>query len=1083
MATARQSSFSGGELAPVLWSRVDHNKYSSGLKKNRNALITKSGAWMNRAGTEFCHEIKDPANSHRLIPFVYSVNQSYMILAGDSYFQFIKNGNPILEPTINITGVSSANPCVVTAANSYNVGDQVYITGIAGPMGLLLNNRYFLVHAASGTTITLYGCAGFAIDSSSTAAYTSGGTVARVYTVATPYANADLALLKFDQSGAQVLLTHTSYPTKTLTYVADTTWNIGNYTPWPNQFSAAMLISGTAGSGGSNSYFYKITTVNNSTGEESFVGMLNPSSTITQKTLTSISYTSGTNVMTALVTSHGLSTGNNIQFAQNQSIYAFHGKNYVVTVTDSNHFTFIGEVTPTTNGTYVYTGANPYITYESFALSQQIANYTMGLGIPGPVIFATGANHGLSNGDEVLVKYTGIPGLDNKTFKITVLSAAAFSLNGTIGLNYDNAFPVPSLLGIVSKTTLSISSASAPTVSSPNVITWSTDPLWGDPSVYAISFNIYGAIGGVYGFLGISDGVSFNDTGISPDLSKQPPGYEILFIGIGNYPGCCAYYQQRACFSESTNQPEYVWASAADMFNNFSVNQPVEDSDSVVFQLPSTKAQICNMIDVGNLILFTETDERVVMGNNLGGQYGSLTPTAINVTAQSWWGSTPLIRPIAIDGSAVFVSLSQNVIRDLRYNFEEDKYKGNDLTVFATHLFDQYTITDMCFQKMPNQILWVVRNDGALLSCTVSREQQILAWGTHDTSGTFKNVATIPQGTYDGVYVITNRQITINNNAAYNVSYVERFQNRIVETPNISSAAFMDSSGTYDGTNYTPANTVTLTTAGGWTKTNLMTLTAGGGTSFSAVNVGNQIQITDAAGNTVRLNVTVVSSSTVLQGYPDCDIPADLQGVATSNWAVAVATVTGLWWLNGHYVSALGDGYVEASPYNDDYEKVIVTNGQITLENPHAIINVGLAYKSDFKTLDLDVVGYSVFMGNTASDKWKNISELTVQFVQSRGGFFGVEDPDTNTSNPDADPLFKLWEVKELSNTAQMNSPVPLVTDTVKLTPEGSWDVHGNVFLRQVDPLPICVSSIAYAGNLPLRQEQSSVPMQVPGGQ
>lgn len=71
---------------------------------------------------------------------------------------------------INITGISKANPCVVTAANTFAAGDIVYISGIVGMTEL--NGRAFVVATPAAGNFQLKG-----IDSTNFGTWTSGGTV------------------------------------------------------------------------------------------------------------------------------------------------------------------------------------------------------------------------------------------------------------------------------------------------------------------------------------------------------------------------------------------------------------------------------------------------------------------------------------------------------------------------------------------------------------------------------------------------------------------------------------------------------------------------------------------------------------------------------------------------------------------------------------------------------------------------------------------------------------------------------------------------------------------------------------------
>jgi hypothetical protein len=69
---------------------------------------------------------------------------------------------------ITITGITKANPAVVTATNTLSNGDIVTITGVVGMTEV--NNRAFVATAVSGTTFTLKG-----VDSTNYTTYGSGG--------------------------------------------------------------------------------------------------------------------------------------------------------------------------------------------------------------------------------------------------------------------------------------------------------------------------------------------------------------------------------------------------------------------------------------------------------------------------------------------------------------------------------------------------------------------------------------------------------------------------------------------------------------------------------------------------------------------------------------------------------------------------------------------------------------------------------------------------------------------------------------------------------------------------------------------
>ena len=88
--------------------------------------------------------------------------------------------------------------CTWGSATPFSNGDWIYIAGVSGMTRL--NGRTFIVAGATASTCTLTDVYGNAIDSTAYSAYTSGGVISRIYTLTTPYAEADLQFIKFAQS-------------------------------------------------------------------------------------------------------------------------------------------------------------------------------------------------------------------------------------------------------------------------------------------------------------------------------------------------------------------------------------------------------------------------------------------------------------------------------------------------------------------------------------------------------------------------------------------------------------------------------------------------------------------------------------------------------------------------------------------------------------------------------------------------------------------------------------------------------------------------------------------------------------------
>lgn len=114
-----QTNFSTGELDPLLRSRVDIAQYSNALAKATNVLIQPQGGLRRRPGLKHILELPNSstpsaANGIRLVPFEFSVDDSYMLcfVAGRMYV--IKDGASVAN--INGTGNNYLAVASVTGA-------------------------------------------------------------------------------------------------------------------------------------------------------------------------------------------------------------------------------------------------------------------------------------------------------------------------------------------------------------------------------------------------------------------------------------------------------------------------------------------------------------------------------------------------------------------------------------------------------------------------------------------------------------------------------------------------------------------------------------------------------------------------------------------------------------------------------------------------------------------------------------------------------------------------------------------------------------------------------------------------------
>lgn len=560
----------------------------------------------------------------------------------------------------------------------------------------------------------------------------------------------------------------------------------------------------------------------------------------------------------------------------------------------------------------------------------------------------------------------------------------------------------------------------------------------------------------------------FLDSSTAPDPLNRPPVDTALFESSGNYPAVVSLTQQRLTLMSTINQPETVWTSRTAGYTNFNVSSISQADDAVTFTLSGQKLNtIVNAVEMGSLFLFTTCSELQVAGD----QNGTITPSSINLKTQSLQGSSALT-PIVVDGNMVFVQARGSVVRDLFFQLQIDGYRGNELSIFSNHLIEGYTLVDWAYQQIPHSIIWAVRNDGILLGLTYVKDQQIVAWHRHDFSGTLfqatvENVCSIPEAGMDALYIAVRRFIN-----GQSVLMIERMASRLIANqpmvtssstvlpwPNLPVVDYIgvDCSLAFDG-----RNQGAMTISGGtlWDYTETLTLTSTNSV-FVSGDVGHQFVLNQTtSGPIIRFTVTSFTSASVVLGNVDRTVPVSWRSVSLPGSSRAVKTVTGLDYLDGENVSILADGFVVGSPLNPNYPVYTVASGSLTLDACYSVIRVGLPITCDLQTLSVDTP-----QGESIVNQKKIVPELTLLVEKSMPFFAGQLNPDLT---PGQTALAGLVEVKS-RHYEPYDVPINLHTGPEKVTIETTFDDFGSVFIRQVDPVPLSVLSIAGDGLFPFK--------------
>lgn len=255
-ASPLQSSFTAGEVSPLVLARGDLDRYANSLATCYNGLPFVQGGWTRRPGFLFLKTTKfGGSKTSRLFEFEYNNDQAYVLEFGDLYIRFFTLQGILTETAQSIEAITQADPGVITiTGHGYSNGDRLHIDADVGGM-TQLRLREVIVANKTANTFEIQDIYGTDIDTSGYDAYTAGGTVAKPLEIVTPYAEADLDGLRITQTADTLYIFHRDYNPRQLTRTSATSFTLtdvdfldGPYLPL-NTTSTTLNPSAATGSG------------------------------------------------------------------------------------------------------------------------------------------------------------------------------------------------------------------------------------------------------------------------------------------------------------------------------------------------------------------------------------------------------------------------------------------------------------------------------------------------------------------------------------------------------------------------------------------------------------------------------------------------------------------------------------------------------------------------------------------------------------------------------------------------------------------------------------------------------------------
>tara|TARA_R110001632_G_scaffold29126_4_gene77496 strand:+ start:1137 stop:3692 length:2556 start_codon:yes stop_codon:yes gene_type:complete len=205
--------------------------------------------------------------------------------------------------------------------------------------------------------------------------------------------------------------------------------------------------------------------------------------------------------------------------------------------------------------------------------------------------------------------------------------------------------------------------------------------------------------------------ISFSRTAIG--VSRK----EDVWSSTRGFPLMGAFSEGRLWIGGTKSKRQSLLASkSGDFFNFFS--EEGADDDGIFITINSRN--LTEIVDVNpdrGLQVFTAGAEFIVKGN---------TPSTIQIEAETQLGSFSL-ESKSLDGSTLFINSNGNTLRQYLYNFNEDAYTSNDISVLSSHLIKKPLDMDVLDGTSSEDSSWVfiINQDGTAAVLNTVRSQDI----------------------------------------------------------------------------------------------------------------------------------------------------------------------------------------------------------------------------------------------------------------------------------------------------------------------------------------------------------------------
>lgn len=193
------------------------------------------------------------------------------------------------------------------------------------------------------------------------------------------------------------------------------------------------------------------------------------------------------------------------------------------------------------------------------------------------------------------------------------------------------------------------------------------------------------------------------------------------------YPRHIGIYQERLVYAGNKTKPTTVWMSKTNSWDDFELG--TEASSAITATLATDKYDEIKWLlpNKNGITIGTRYNEF-----SLGANDGAVT-TADNViaTITSNIGSSEIYAD-TFGTAMIMVKTGRKELYRIDYNTLSEEAAGNQISLLASHLFENDPVVDMFSIKAPSNMLFCLHESGKLSSLTYEPDYGVNGWARHE---------------------------------------------------------------------------------------------------------------------------------------------------------------------------------------------------------------------------------------------------------------------------------------------------------------------------------------------------------------